>query len=52
MPAKSGKQYRLMAAIAHGADIAGPSKVVAEKFVHETPKEKRSMFMKKRKEKK
>lgn len=46
MPAKSSKQYKLMAAIAHGADIAGPSKEVAKKFVDETPKEKRSMFMK------
>lgn len=53
MPAKSAKQYRFMAGIAHGMKSnkkgIGPSKEVAEKFVHETPKEKRSMFMKKQK---
>lgn len=50
MPAKSAKQYRFMAMIAHGGKSnkkgVGPSPEVAEKFVHETPKEKRSMFMK------
>lgn len=45
MPAKSGKQYRLMQAVAHGAKIdAGPSKEVAKKFIAETPKKKRSIF--------
>lgn len=51
MPAKSGKQYRFMAMIAHGGKPyhgIGPSKEVAEEFVHKTPKKKRSMFMKKR----
>lgn len=49
MPAKSGRQYRLMQAIAHGsAKIdAGPSKEVARKFIRETPKNKRKMFAKK-----
>jgi len=52
MPAKSSKQYRFMAGIAHGMKPnkggVGPSKEVAEKFVHETPKAKRSLFMKKK----
>jgi len=47
MPAKSGKQYRLMQAIAHGSaktGLGGPSKAVAREFVEETPPEKRSKF--------
>lgn len=51
MPAKSAKQYRFMAGIAHGMKPksgVGPSKEVAEEFVHKTSKNKRSMFMKKR----
>ena len=51
MPAKSGKQYRMMAAIAHGATPksgVGPSKEVAKEFVEKTPKKKRSLFMKKK----
>jgi hypothetical protein len=51
MPAKSAKQYRFMAMIAHGGKSnkgIGPSKEVAEEFVHKTPAKKRSMFMKKR----
>ena len=50
MPAKSAKQYRFMAGIAHGMKpmkSAGPSKEVAEEFVKKTPKNKRSLFMKK-----
>lgn len=50
MPAKSAKQYRMMAAIAHGAKplkSVGPSKEVAEEFVKKTPKKKRSIFMRK-----
>lgn len=49
MPAKSAKQYRFMAGIAHGMaprNGKGPSKEVAEEFVHKTSPEKRSMFMK------
>lgn len=49
MPAKSAKQYRMMAAIAHGAKSktgVGPSEEVAKEFVNKTPKEKRSSFMK------
>ena len=49
MPAKSAKQFKLMAAIAHGAKPysgAGPSPEVAKEFVHKTPKDKRSLFMK------
>jgi hypothetical protein len=51
MPAKSGKQYRFMSMIAHGGKSnkpgVGPSKDVAEEFVKKTPKNKRSLFMKK-----
>lgn len=48
MPAKSGKQYRFMQAVAHGANIdAGPSKKVAEEFIHKTPAKKRKLFAKK-----
>ena len=50
MPAKSGKQFRFMAGIAHGMKTnkgIGPSEEVAEEFVKKTPKKKRSMFMKK-----
>lgn len=50
MPAKTAKQYRFMAAIAHGAKgkgfDMGPSPDVAEEMVHKTPPDKRSMFMK------
>jgi hypothetical protein len=47
MPAKSAKQYRFMAGIAHGMKPrkgAGPSKAVAEEFVHKTPAAKRKQF--------
>lgn len=52
MPAKTGKQYRFMAMIAHGGKSnkskgVGPSPEVAEEMVHKTPPKKRSMFMKK-----
>lgn len=52
MPAKSAKQYRFMAGIAHGMKSnkgkgVGPSQEVAEEMVHKTPAKKRSMFMKK-----
>lgn len=47
MPAKSGKQYRLMAAAAHGKSNIGPSEAVAKEFIRKTPKKKRSLFMKK-----
>jgi hypothetical protein len=49
MPAKSGKQYRFMAGIAHGMKPrggVGPSKEVAEEFVHKTSPKKRSLFSK------
>jgi hypothetical protein len=52
MPATSGKQYRFMAGIAHGMKPKkgiGPSQAVAEEMVSKTPKKKRSMFMKKKK---
>lgn len=50
MPAVSSKQYKLMAGIAHGMKTnIGPSKEVAEEFVHKTPAKKRSIFMKKKK---
>lgn len=47
MPAKSGPQYRLMQAIAHGAKPYsghGPSKAVAKEFVDATPKAKRKKW--------
>jgi len=47
MPAKSGAQYRFMAGIAHGMKPQGgmgPSKAVAEEFVHATPTDKRRKF--------
>ncbi len=51
MPAKSGKQYRFMAMIAHGGKSnkkgVGPSPEVAEEFVHKTSPAKRKLFMKK-----
>ena len=54
MPAKSGKQYRMFAGIAHGMKKKGkgigPSEEVAEEMVKKTPKKKRSMFMKKGKD--
>lgn len=50
MPAKSGKQYRFMAGIAHGMkpkSNTGPSKEVAEEFVKKTSAKKRKEFSKK-----
>ena len=51
MPAKSAKQFRFMAGVAHGMKPKGkgigPSEAVAEEFVKKTPAKKRSMFMKK-----
>jgi len=52
MPAKSAKQYKFMAMIAHGGKPnmgkgIGPSKEVAEEFVKKTPANKRKLFMKK-----
>lgn len=50
MPAKSGKQYRFFQARLHGNSIGpGPSKEVAKEMIDKTPKEKRSIFMKKKK---
>ena len=52
MPAKSAKQFRFMAGIAHGMKPnsgIGPSKKVAEEFIKKTPKTKRSQFMKDKK---
>lgn len=51
MPAKTGKQYRFMAGIAHGMKPykgTGPSKEVAEEFVHKTSPAKRRLFSKKK----
>ena len=49
MPAKSEKQYNLMAMVAAGKKPSklksiGPSQAVAREFVKETPKKKRSIF--------
>lgn len=52
MPAVSGRQYRLMQAIAHSdkkLDSIGPSKEVARKFIKETSPEKRRLFSKSKK---
>lgn len=51
MPAKSAKQYRLMAGVASGSIPAtgGLTRGVAKEFVDATSKEKRSEFMKKKK---
>ena len=52
MPATTGRQYRFMAAIAHGAKPrggVGPSPEVAEEFVHKTSAKKRSMWSRKKK---
>ena len=50
MPAKSGKQYRLMQLIAHGGTPrhgVGPSEAVAKEFIDKTPSEKRKQFARK-----
>lgn len=46
MPAKSGKQYRFMQAIAHGSSNidSGPSKEVAKEFIKKTSSKKRKEF--------
>lgn len=53
MPAKSAKQYKLMAGIAHGGIPAtgGLTKAVAKEFVDATPSGMRSEYMKKKKKK-
>jgi len=51
MPAKSAKQYRFMAMMAHSKGkqrAAGPSKEVAREFIEKTPPKKRSEFMRKK----
>ncbi len=52
MPAKSGRQFRFMAGIAHGMKPRkggiGPSPEVAEEMVHKTPANKRKMWSKKK----
>jgi hypothetical protein len=51
MPAKSAKQYRLMQAVAHGANLrgltGGPSEAVAKEFIAKTPPKKRQLFARK-----
>lgn len=47
MPAKSAKQYRLMAAEAHGAGYGKVPPKVAEEFVHATPPAKRKAWSRK-----
>ena len=49
MPAKSGRQYRMMAAACHGRGKSKVSKKVACEMVHATPAKKRSAYSKKRK---
>lgn len=53
MPAKSKKQYNFMQMMTHSPSKKttkgiGPSKTVAEKFIHETPATQRSRFAKKK----
>lgn len=50
MPAKSAKQYRFMAGIAHGMKPRsgiGPSPEVAKEFVEKTSKTKRKQYSRK-----
>jgi hypothetical protein len=48
MPAKSGKQYRFMAMVAHSPKkMGGPSEAVAKEFIKKTSKKKRSEWAKK-----
>jgi hypothetical protein len=50
VPATSGKQYRFMAAAANGMkSLGGPPEAVAKEFVDKTPKDKRSLWAKKKK---
>jgi len=49
MPAKSAKQYRFMQMMAHNPEKkrgkgAGPSKEVAEEFIHKTSASKRKQY--------
>lgn len=49
MPAVSGKQYRLMAMVAHDPAMAkkmGIKQSMAEEMVHATPAKKRSLYAK------
>ena len=49
MPAKSGRQYRMMQAIAHGNGRGvGPSPAVAKEIIAKTPKKKRKMYSRKK----
>lgn len=49
MPAKSGKQYRWLQAVAHGSanKTDGMTREKAREFIHATPPEKRKIFAKK-----
>lgn len=50
MPAKSGKQYRFMQAIAHGAKPhkgIGPSPDVAKEFIEKTSSKNRKKWSRK-----
>lgn len=54
MPAKTGKQYRLAAAVAHDPRMAkktGMPMDVAREMVEKTPAKKRKAFMKGKKKK-
>ena len=48
MPAKSAKQFKFMAAVAHGMKPheGDPSKKVAKEFVDATPESRRKKFRK------
>lgn len=50
MPAKSAKQYRAMQAAAHGHSTLGIPQSVGEEFVQATPSDKRSAYMKGKKD--
>lgn len=50
MPATSGKQFRFMEAMAHGAKSKsgiGPSPAIAKEFVSKTPLKKKKLFARK-----
>jgi hypothetical protein len=49
MPVKSGKQFRLMEAAAHGKVPGGPSPKVAKEFLSKTSHKQKSIFAKEKK---
>jgi hypothetical protein len=54
MPAKSGRQYRWLQAVAHGSanTASGMSREKAREWIQHTPPEKRKIFARKEKSRK